>query len=315
MTSYLHVGFPKCASSFLQKEYFIPQNGFINIMTDEKWAKFIQHQLLTAQSTYYDNSYPMLPKSKDNKQLIGCSYEGFTDGWHNVDYSLILERFSNIFPDAKILIIIRRQQDIVFSNYIQYVRAGYFKSIDNYLEELIWNSQQSIWGRLFYDKIYEKTCEIFEEVLIIPYELIKYDHGDFIKKLNLFFEKNAIVENRVINPSSNDFGLNLMRLANYFIRHGIGKPYMSVLPDYCVGGGRYNVVKLEKPEPSSLIRQLINVWATRIGNRKIWEKSINQRAKFKSKYLELFKNYFVESNLKLDRQLQLNLAKYGYVVE
>lgn len=284
-------------------------------MQDENWSKFIQHQLLTAQSTYYDNSCPLLPKPENDKQLIGCSYEGFTDGLQNVDYSLMLERFSEIFPNTKILIVIRRQQDLIFSNYNQYVKSGYFKSIDTYLEELIWNSQQSIWGRLFYDKIYEKTCDIFKDVLIIPYEMMKYDYGDFIGKLNLFFEKNAIVENKSINYSPNDFVIILKRLANYFVRHGIGSPYMSVLPGYCVGRGRYSVVKLEKSEPSKLFRTFSWKWASRIGRRIPFNKSVNQRAKFQSKYSQLFMDHFAKSNLKLDRQLQLNIEKYGYHVE
>ena len=117
------------------------------------------------------------------------SVEGFVCG-DSIDYALALSRYKEIFPDTKVLVIIRNQQDLIFSHYIQMVKMGYTRSIDTHLKEIMWNSQQSIWGTLSFSNVYEITKSMYDDVLMLPYEDIwEYEH--FIGQLNKFFEKKA----------------------------------------------------------------------------------------------------------------------------
>jgi len=141
MNTFLHVGYEKCASSFLQQHNFIEENGFYQLIRDRLWRNFLYHQLCAAQTSYYDPTHPTLPDSHLFKKFnVGMSVEGLVCG-DSIDYALALSRYKEIFPDTKVLVIIRNQQDLIFSHYIQMVKMGYTRSIDTRLKEIMWDSQ------------------------------------------------------------------------------------------------------------------------------------------------------------------------------
>ena len=119
MNTFLHVGYTKCASSFLRQHYFIRENGFYEIKVNRLWRNFLYHQLCAAQTSYYDSAHPPLPDSQLFKNFnVGLSAEGFVCG-DSIDYALALSRYKAIFPDTKVLVIVRNQPDLIFSHYRQ----------------------------------------------------------------------------------------------------------------------------------------------------------------------------------------------------
>ena len=46
---FLHLGYPKGASTFLQKEVFVPAQGIYNIFEDAAWERFLNLSLLRLQ--------------------------------------------------------------------------------------------------------------------------------------------------------------------------------------------------------------------------------------------------------------------------
>ena len=309
--NFLHIGYPKCGSTFLQTRYFSKDNQFFNLLQIPEWKLFIENQLLSAQSSYYLSTPPNLPVSNiDKSWMVGLSTENFLDGIHLVDLQISLKRWKTIFPETKVLIIIRKQEELVYSNYIQYLRAGYFRNVDIYLKEIIWNSQQSIWGRLYYDRIYETTRNIFDEVLVIPYELIS-SFDQFITKLNTFFEVSAYTVDTKIRVSSSDLAQQAIRLMNYLVRFGYGKSYHSIVADGVVGSDRHKFNALDGIDPSKkfssrLRHKLIN----RID--RFATADFQYRQRFIQKYAGLFEDRFAESNQQLEKNLQLNLREHGY---
>jgi hypothetical protein len=316
MKSFLHVGYPKCGSSFLQRHYFVEENDFFDLSADRQWRNYFYHQLLEAQSSFYTPTTPPLPdKGLLSRFSVGVSNESFLAGGKpstgTVDYAVKLSRYKEIFPHTKVLIVIRNQADLVFSQYVQLVRVGYMKSIDTYLKELMWDSQQSIWGRLCFDKIFEITKNVFNDVLILPYEYI-FEYEEFIHQLNNFFERSCIPPNKIENAASDDNAVNVMRMLNIIFRHGYGKSYQSIQPSHMVGGGRFEVNNLSFKKPNDNVTRNIRRWSSRITKGSPTPKN-KARNKFKEKYQGIFEEHFADSNCMLNDILQLDLGKYDYV--
>ncbi len=108
--NYLHVGFPKCASTFLREHYFTRQNNFYNLghHGTHEWRRFIQHQLLNEQSSVYKGRIPDLAQDPDlTAETIEKTYLGLSSpevmGASKVDFALILKRWKAIFPNSHIL--------------------------------------------------------------------------------------------------------------------------------------------------------------------------------------------------------------------
>lgn len=285
--NFLHVGYPKCASTLLQKHYFTPANGFFNLLSDPKWKIFIENQLLSAQSSYCFSDPPQhsIPEIARSCK-IGLSTENFLDGVHLIDFKLALERWKDLHPDTKVLIIIRKQDDLVFSHYIQYVRAGYFRNIDSYLKEIMWNSQQSLWSRLHFDRIYNIARETFDQVLVLPFEIVS-SLDQFLASLNNFFEVNAKSEHIIIRKSSSDLSQVIIRAMNIFLRYGYGKPYMSILEAGVSISDRYEFNDIDGIDPAKrgigrMRHKVINNLDQKLSM------NFNYRQKFTDKYEKIF---------------------------
>ena len=309
--NFLHVGYPKCASTLLQTQYFTPTNGFINLAEDPDWKIFIENQLLSAQSSYYFSQPPEFSIPENLKPcMVGLSSENFLDGVQLVDFKLALERWRALYPDTKVLIIIRKQDDLVYSHYIQYVRAGYFRGIDSYLREIMWNSQQSFWGRLYFDRIYEITRDIFDQVLVMPFEMIS-SFDQFIKTLNNFFGVSAETRNTIVRKSSSDLSHSMIRAMNIFLRYGYGKSHMSILASGVVMSNLYKFNDIDGIDPAERsIGRMRHKLINRLDRK--FTMNFNNRQRFVNTYAQLFREKFSESNRRLEDTLQLELAKYKY---
>ena len=60
--NYLHVGYPKCGSSFLQNSYFTQENGFCNLLihAPHEFLAFIKHGFLIPDSMSYSGTLPAI---------------------------------------------------------------------------------------------------------------------------------------------------------------------------------------------------------------------------------------------------------------
>jgi len=310
---FLHVGFPKCGSSFLQKQYFIRSNGFLNLLKEaEDWRLFIQHQLLATQSTNYQIPSLCIPEDMENL-LVGCSCETFTGGGiGGVDISIAMKRWARLFPNTRVLIVLRDQRSLVFSWYRQLVKGGYFGSYCRFVKELQWNSQQSLWGRLNYYKVYELVSNIFEEVLAIPYELLVNKPHEFSARICRFYGR-PIMENIRENISQSTNELVIRRAINYLWRHGVGLPYHSILPSYVVGKGRNVSNQLDEKEPRDVIRVPLNKNIKRLSIRLPSMVSLERLSWLDADVYKQYEEDFSQSNKMLSDQLGLNLGRFGYL--
>jgi hypothetical protein len=305
--SFLHVGFPKCASSFFENRYFVECNGFFNVIEDPQWNNFLEYQMLTAQASLFRRSQVPGKTVVPADLLVGISSATFLTG---IDYELSLQRWKKIAPNSRVLIVVRNQLDFIYSGYGQRILSGYFRSVDEHIRELIWDVQRSVWGRLFYDQIFQITKNVFDDVLVLPLERMTRGN-EYITELNSFFGVDNRAKNNVVRPSLNENTLRLIRGANWVFRHGIGSPQMSILPSYEGGIERFRVNGVPGKEPSGNRRRAINRLAKSVGQR------MPQTRRGKKRYLEknknLFEDWFGESNRRLEKAADLDLSEYHYV--
>ena len=313
MKTFLHVGYPKSASSWLQRHYFVEKNNFINLMNYGEWANYIGNELLTAQTTIFKDERPELPPNeKTEENVVGISYEGIMDGIFNTDIQLIIDRTKKILGDPKVLMIIREQRSLVYANYIQYLRSGYSKNPNTYLKEIRWNKQQSIYGRLDYNKMYQLLKANFSDVLVIPLEKLKQDRKACIRTLNAYYgsEWSEVNEERT-NASCPDSEVKMMHILNKLFKRGIGRSYMSLLPTSCIIKGKAEMIG-EEDEVDRMGRWIPYI-ASEIGPRIFRNIGQSQKKKFRERNKEIFYKDFAEGNRKISKELNLELDQYGYL--
>ena len=310
--NYLHVGYPKCGSSFLQNAYFTQENGFCNLLihAPHEFRDFIAHDLLISDSMSYSGKMPAITEHSVFKKNIGLSAEDFITA--PVDYSLLLDRWTELFPTSKVLIVIRSQPDLIYSWYVQLINAGYFRNIHQFTRELMWDRQRSIWGRLDYDSVARLTIEKFTDVKIVIYETMNTDYSGYIRDLNSFFETNAVVPNQKYRKTPSYTAVLAMRTLNSLFRHGYGLSMMSIQPSYNVGPGRGRVNNVILPVEGNR-RANIHKWSKRIAKiMPKFDRKINNRQIYRDEYEDLFVECFGESNRRLRDLTGLDLGKYNY---
>ncbi|UCH15518.1 MAG: hypothetical protein JSV22_06025, partial [Bacteroidales bacterium] len=120
----IHIGYPKTATSWLQKEFFPRASNLTVANRKHIFRKIIEPYDFIIN---YDEIRAWINKNYSGKVLF--SDHGFTGTNHSfgIRNYLIREnayRLNKIFPEAKIIIFIRNQPDIIASTYLQYLKAG-----------------------------------------------------------------------------------------------------------------------------------------------------------------------------------------------
>lgn len=185
----VHIGMPKCASTWLQKHFFRPRNGFRQAVSPyyayfgfvhEKsfqWAPR-RDQIDLATS---DNLVPVI----SSEVLAGNPLTGGHDGETN------LSRIYSTLPEARILIVIREQANMIRSLYKLLINFGYPYPINVVLEnQLAGNVPAFNLQYLCYHYLIAAYQQMFgvESVLVLPYEGFQSAPESFLEKIRFFCE-------------------------------------------------------------------------------------------------------------------------------
>lgn len=218
---YFHIGYPKCGSTSLQENLFSGHSEINHFGKENTNFKYFYSKL--KHRKYYDAEIRSdLIKSK----LLFSKINVFSDeGLSNQFYSTVIDNYSkalkikNNFPNAKIIIVIRNQADLLRSFYdfsipdeslnkwLQTEFAQYQKisSDDHFLDSLK------------FDKIIAYYQSLFglNNVLVLLFEDLKYNPKQFANKLSTFLniseQETIIAMNQSIKKNHTDF-INRKRL-------------------------------------------------------------------------------------------------------
>ena len=128
----VHIGFPKTATTWFQREFYRRVSGRHYVERDA-----LRRAFLSANELTFDPAEALSLLGGDPDKLLICE-EGLSGYLHNggvmeIVTRVFADRLQRMLPDADIVIVLRSQPSIIASTYQQYVRAGGTHSARRYL--------------------------------------------------------------------------------------------------------------------------------------------------------------------------------------
>lgn len=219
----IHIGMPRTATTFFQKNIFpnIPGYEYYGIETTHFSEAF--NQLQFADDSFYDQKMvEELIKKWEGKNVI-LSNEGFIGQSYNLNYinrSIIASRLSTLFPDAKILLVLRNQIDLIASLYSISLLWRETKDIDDYIwsttqnkqigygpKSLKFNTYDDYENIVGYDylSLIQLYKEKFPHVEILLFEDFIHQPEQFANQLDVFF---GLEKDKVLHLMKNNDPIN-----------------------------------------------------------------------------------------------------------
>jgi len=292
----IHIGYHKTATSWLQALYFSQHPSFhYPIDYEQLWQHLISPHGLDFNldnAKKYFNTVLTAPLDKtpiiSSERLSGNPHSG------GFDSKEIADRLKQIFPQAKILIVIRNQADMILSNYKQYIKAGGIATLEDYINP-------PVDGRLplfrldnfKYDKLAQYYCSLYgkENVSIMLYEHFQQQPINFIASLNQFAGITTDINyhfQQKVNASPSDQYIALKRYANHLNGGSSFLPKKTIMPK----SYQFIMKSIEYLEKHNILQQ----------ENLSWKNIINKN----------IDSYYQESNQKIDQLFLLSLKKYNY---
>jgi hypothetical protein len=198
----IHVGYHKTGTSWLQKEFF--ENPLTEINSLAKYddrAKWITEFVKPFYLYNENNVKKLINQSYKSGKLNVLSLErlsGYpsTGGFDSLENA---QRLKFLFPNAKILIVVREQLSMIRSHYMEYLKANGTEKLEELLTpERFYFIRNPIFQLEFFNynhliKVYDDLFSK-ENVLVLPFELLKTDSTCFIKSITNFLEVNHLDE-------------------------------------------------------------------------------------------------------------------------
>lgn len=253
-TKLLHIGFPKCMSTSLQRDLFAvhPEIMFLGWglpETEHGWCSDQMSALCEVGLRYekvldfdkqeakriFDSLIDGF-KCSDDKRCLCLSYESFSFTMHfDVDPTIKAERLRYLMgDDTKVLIIIRNQLDLIRSYYYECVRGGFPGSFPEFLDYNFHYQFHSIFSDIRYSRLYKFYCNLFgvENVLIVPMEELVENHQEVVSSICQYAGISALdSELQRHNDSSDKRYLQAVRLLNEKFPNNRGGTYFGWVDD------------------------------------------------------------------------------------
>ncbi len=309
---FIHIGYLKTGSSWLDINLFKnPSSGFI-------WGynKYLKHKIFGLHPLAFDIAkcseeiQKNIPSQLNDKvpviALERLSGNPNSGGYDNKE---IADRLVALFPNARILIVIREQKQIILSTYNQYVRASGPCSLRNYIQQqLLIGSKIPLFSldHFAYNLLIDYYQKLFgcSHVLVLPYEQFQTDPKSFVSKILAFNGLNdyaAIVEtlpyHERVNNSLSWMATILMRILNPLIMKRSQLNPSPLLPfNVCNRKFMSYLWKLERKLPLAILEPC---------NSAIKRKLIEE-------ITELVSDRYQQSNAITSGLIGIDLSKYNY---
>jgi hypothetical protein len=297
----IHTGFHKTGTTWLQREVFRIEFGFMNVFSHQEIDKIIVRphnlsfnaKITTAYLSNFPNLKSDLFKVVSSEILSGNPFFGARDNTE------IAWRLFSIFEnyDSQILVVIREQMDMLVSIYMQYLlRGGNLTPKDFFREYTIPGYFYFDWRHYEYHRIIKLYQNIFGEknVHVLTYEELKKNNNHFVSKIKNICDMSPefkYIASRKTGKSYSEISAPFTRIVNHFRDGPVNRnPLLNlgVLGDYMYHG-------TGKIASTSLTRSLL------------------RNFKPVSKYVrEYFSGKYAESNIKLHDLIKNNKDLIGY---
>lgn len=329
---YIHVGAHKTGSTFLQKSCFpnLQDVYYVNMRNVEiihllKTSVFWENPLALDYNDLYSSVHNQLNGIREKKILIsseslfGNAYSGY---YNNKNSTEILK---NIFYPAKIIVVIRRQDNFAESLYKQSLLEYHSIPIIRFIG-LNQNGEEKFNRRI---NVFEPGVDIpslnwniyidnyinsfgIDNVLILPYEMLADDINSFLCEIYKFLSINGIYpENSIyFNKGYSNISAKMSYFLNPFIKtekNRFGFIIQNPFNNYFFRRRDRN--DLYKLLASITSKMNLNYFLKEIVDRIIKGKDSKI---LKPQIKDLILDYHKNSNLRLQEYVNFDLKKYGY---
>jgi hypothetical protein len=228
----LHIGYHKTGTTWLQKHVFSNNAyGFISPMS----VREMVDQIILPHPLDFDApscreaitkrldaiTSPDLTPVFSNERFSGHPHSG------GYDSKTLADRLKQLFPQARVYLCIRRQEDVVLSCYNQYIRTGGAISIASYLNVgdrtrvPLFDFRHFMYHRLI---AYYQTLFGTQAVRVLPFGLFSQDNARYISKIIEFatgrpclLDLSTLPGRDKSNRSVTGFELKALTMVNYLI--------------------------------------------------------------------------------------------------
>jgi len=223
--TWIHIGFPKCASTSLQQDFFAKSDkiSYLGRSDDCHGLRESHHHLLMALATLDDAQYQLRRMSIEQQiknfftaengmievvsdELLVSAYRPYLSGIPVADSYLVAQRLKSIFPNAKILMVIRNQIKFLSSmmgqlmrnNGVIYNMEDFFSAHKGYAE----NGCGSFFHLADYNRIYQIYTGLFgaENIEVVCLEELAKNPEKVIDYLLRRMGLNGIVNREDVLP-------------------------------------------------------------------------------------------------------------------
>ncbi len=303
----LHIGLHKTATGTLQRQYF-PACEDLKLFTtlEPEMRAFVRYvtrcdpiyfnvpkALGYLESTLDDRNLNLL----SNESFSGPPYAGVIEG--GLDHrSPILANLSAVFPGAKVMLVIRRQDSLAKSFYRQYLKSGGTRTIRRFygLEKTKHLPLMSLDRFNFYPYVEALSNSFPAGLLILTFEEFVQNQNTFLTKLTDFIGiKAPDIELEKENTTTlGPFGMEVTRIMNHLFRSLLNPG--GIIPGL-------KAKRFGKPARISPVEFIHDKWPTR--GKKSTKGEIHRVA------VHIFE-MVQENNRNLDQNFKVGLKQYGY---
>ena len=230
----VHIGFHKTATTWLQSEVFPHHAGLLPYLKGPVWDDPYLRCVVADSDRRFDpqrareayesglerlgNPAPGAVVVLSAERLSGHAASG------GYDTVRIARRLHETLPEAKVLIVLRSQVDMIESEYRQLVGEGYRGRLSSLWLSDAWKRVQFDLEHYEYDTLVREYHRLFgpENVAVFTYELLIADRPRFLDRLAAFFGVAPFeldqVSAKEVHPGLPNRGIAMLRLLNHFRR-------------------------------------------------------------------------------------------------
>lgn len=250
---WIHMGYPKCFSTSLQKAFFEKHPeiayGGIGIGDHLSYAnkdiEFVFQSLLQhANKSFFDQNFKEAKEIVDNfisntNQTVVFSLETLVFPFSTLDLDTIVERIYLLFEnyEVHILLVIREQFEFLKSLYGEFLRMGYPETFSSFLQWVWGFRDRNFYELLNYPQVYNLLKGKFG-IKNIHIEFFETWKNDPEREINNRVSSLLEIDNKNLpiwndNPSLKENELANLIYINQQFRRGMGEhvlyPYLNHL--------------------------------------------------------------------------------------
>jgi hypothetical protein len=310
----IHIGYHKTATSWLEHLIFDhPETGFRWFHKKSRLAPV--HRLIRDRPFEFDADEvraqfePLIAEAEAEglKPVVSfgrLSGHAFSGGY---DSKQIADRLKAVFPEARVLIVIREQRSIIVSTYKQYVKTGGLCSLEHFLVpakgdwripefDLRYYEYHHLIG--YYQRLYGR-----ENVLVLPYEELVRNARGFVSTIAEFAGRplpDGVLERLPYDQRST--------VAKPALMLGVSRPFNRF-------GEPTDLNPQPLPGPTALAQlpKTMRRWG-------VWEHPLAQKLadrserRLREKVAKVVGDRYVASNRETAALTGLDLSAYGWMV-